>query len=47
MEVDPKHPGHVLIRYSEMGKSGGIVVKTKSVPIRGGKGAVQLIQSPK
>ena len=47
VEVDPKHPGHVLIRYSEMGKSGGIVVKTKSVPIRGGKGAVQLIQSPK
>ena len=47
VEVDPKHPGHVLIRYSEMGQSGGIVVKTKSVPIRGGKGAVQLIQSPK
>ena len=39
VEVDPKRPGYVIIRYSENGKNGGIEVKTKSVPIRGGKGA--------
>ena len=39
VEIDPKHPGHVIIRYSESGKDGGITVKTKSVPIRGGNGA--------
>ena len=44
VEVDPKRPGYVIIRYSEMGKAGGIVVKTQSVPIRGGNGAAALEQ---